>query len=275
MEAAVLTAALTGPVASKADNPALPTTPDEIAGSAAGAYAAGAAVAHVHLRDERGRPTASLATAERTVAAIQERCPILVQLSTGVGPGVSFADRERLVEARPRMASLNPCSMRFGPFEFSNPPDDVRRLAYRMGELDVKPELEIYDTGHLDAALQLHAEDLLAEPLQFSIVMGVLGGMRADPRDLLTMVDRLPPGAVWQVVAIGRMNRVLTTIGLALGGNGRTGMEDTLKVRRGVLASTNAELVEVLATAARGLDRDVAGVADAARRLALPTQAAA
>src|ERR1700761_2680683 len=156
-----LTAALTGPIATKADNPALPTTPEEIAISGAEAAAAGAAVLHVHLRDDDGRPTANLETAHRVVAAIRERTDALIQLSTGVGLGVDFAERARLVEARPAMATLNVCSMSFGEGEFQNPHSGVRALAARMRELDVKPEVEIYDTGHLAAALRLVDEDLL------------------------------------------------------------------------------------------------------------------
>src|SRR3984957_8582230 len=104
------------------------------------------------------------------------------------------------------MAPLNPCTMTFGSGEFRNPPADVRRLAARMQELGVKPELEIYDTGHLEAVLRLRDEGLLAEPLQFSIVLGVVGGAAATPGNLIEMVRRLPAGAVWQVIAIGRNN---------------------------------------------------------------------
>jgi 3-keto-5-aminohexanoate cleavage enzyme len=271
MSAAIITAALTGPVATKADNPALPVTPEEIADAAVAAHAAGAAVVHVHVRDENGRPTADLEIARRTVALIEERSPVLVQLSTGVGLAVPFEERERLVEARPRMATLNACSMTFGQGEFRNPPDGVRRLAARMRELDVKPELEIYDTGHLDVALALHAEGLLAEPLQFSIVLGITGGASATPESLLAMVRRLPPGAIWQVIAIGRANLPMTAMGLAMGGNARTGMEDTLMLRRRVLASSNAQLVEKLVSVARALDREPATAADTAVLLSLAT----
>ncbi len=180
-----------------------------------------------------------------------------------------FEERERLVEARPRMASLNPCSMSFANGEFRNPPEGVRRLAARMRELGVKPELEIYDTGHLDVALSLLAEGLLAEPLQFSIVMGIRGGMPATPDSLVQLVDRLPPGAVWQAIAIGRANLPMTAIGLAMGGNARTGMEDTLMLRRGVPAESNAELVERLAGVARALEREPATVAEVEEALAL------
>ena len=272
MVAATLTCALTGPIATKADNPNLPVTPEEIAAAARGAYEAGAAVVHVHVRDEEGRPTADLEIARRTVRLLEEACPALVQLSTGVGLDVPFEERERLVEARPRMASLNPCSMSFAGGEFRNPPDGVRRLAARMQELGVKPELEVYDTGHLEVALALCEEGLIPEPLQFSIVMGIRGGMPATPTALVQLVERLPPGAVWQAIAIGRWNLSMTAIGLAMGGNARTGMEDTLMLRRGVPAESNAQLVERLAAVARSLERECASVADVEKRLALPRQ---
>jgi 3-keto-5-aminohexanoate cleavage enzyme len=269
MNTAILTAALTGPIATKADNPALPTTPEEIAAAAAGAHVAGAAIVHVHLRDANGRPTADLEIAKRTVGLIQQACPALIQLSTGVGFDVSFAERERLVNARPEMATLNVCSMSFAAGEFRNPPDGVRRLASRMLELGIKPELEIYDTGHLDVALALAEEGLIESPLQFSIVLGVRGGAAATPENLVQMVRRLPADSIWQVIAIGRGNLQMTTIGLAMGGNARTGMEDTLLLRRGVPASSNAKLVTRLAEVARAVEREPATVEEARRRLAL------
>ena len=260
MSSAVLTAALTGPIATKGDNAALPEQPDEIAAHARDAWQAGASVVHVHLRDAAGRPTADIEIARRTVGLIGEACPALVQLSTGVGLGVPFEQRERLVETRPAMATLNVCSMTFGASELLNPPDAVRRLAARMRELGVKPELEIYDTGHLEVALALHEEGLLAEPLQFSLVLGVRGGMRAEVESIVHVVRRLPPGAVWQVIGIGRSNLEMTAIGLAMGGNARTGMEDTLYVRRGVPAQGNGELIGRLAEVARVLERSPADV---------------
>jgi uncharacterized protein (DUF849 family) len=266
---AVLTAALTGPIATKDDNPHLPTTPEEIAAEAAAAAAAGAAVVHVHLRDGAGRPTADLDVARRTVALIAQRTDALIQLSTGVGLTVGFEEREQIVEARPAMATLNVCSMSFAGGEFRNPPDGVRRLAERMRELGVKPELEVYDTGHLDVALALHAEGLLEAPLQFSIVLGVRGGAAATPANLVAMVGRLPAGAAWQVIGIGRDNLAMTASGLAMGGNARTGMEDTLMLRRGVPATGNADLVARLAQVARSIERPPASVQQARELLGL------
>jgi 3-keto-5-aminohexanoate cleavage enzyme len=269
VDGAVLTAALTGPIAGKSDNPALPTSPEEIATEAAAAHAAGAAVVHVHLRDEQGLPTADLEVARRVTGLIRERCPALIQLSTGVGLDVSYEDRARLVEVEPTMATLNVCSMTFGDAEFRNPPDGVRKLAARMGELGVKPELELYDHGHVEMALALHAEGLLVEPLQFSLVLGVRGGMPAKPESIIEVVRRLPEGSVWQVIGIGRSNLQMTAIGLAMGGNARTGMEDTLMVRRGEPATGNGQLVTRLAEVANALDRPPVTVEEAVGRLGL------
>ena len=259
MNPIVITAALTGPIALKSDHPGLPITPEQIADAATSAYNAGASVVHLHIRDEQGLPSADLNTARQVLDLIQERSPVLTQLSTGVGLTVPYAERAKLVELRPCMASLNPCSMSFGNGEFRNPPNEVRKLAARMMELGVKPELEIYDTGHLDVCLALLKEGLLAEPLQFSIVMGVRGGMAATPENLLHIRSRLPDGAVWQAIGIGRANLEISTSAVVMGGNARTGLEDTLYMRKGELTD-NASLVSRLVQVCKALDRPVATV---------------
>ena len=262
MSKIVVTAALTGPMAKKSDNPGLPVTPKEIAVAAKEAYEAGATVAHVHVRDAQGMPTADIDIAREAIERIQATCPILVQLSTGVGPGVPLEERARLVELRPKMASLNPCSMTFGDVEFSNPPAGVRRLAARMQELGVKAELEIYDSGHVDMALHLLQEGLLVEPLQFSIVMGIRGGMAATLENLLNTVKRLPPTAIWQAIAVGRYNLELTTAAMTQGGNVRTGLEDTLYLSKGRLAPNSAALVSRLVEIAKLLGREPTTLAE-------------
>jgi 3-keto-5-aminohexanoate cleavage enzyme len=259
----VVTAAVTGPIATKNDNPALPTTPQEIADAATRAFEAGAAVVHVHLRDDQERPTADLGIAREAMDRIRDQSPILIQLSTGVGLDTPFEDREKLVELKPRMATLNPCSMSFGTGEFRNPPAGVRRLAARMQELGVKAELEIYDIGHVPVCLSLYEEGLLDDPLQFSIVMGIKGGMAATAENLLFAVRMLPPGAIWQAIVIGRPHLEISTIAVALGGNARTGLEDTLYLRKGELAPSNEALVARLADVARTLERPIATVSEA------------
>jgi uncharacterized protein (DUF849 family) len=269
MNPIIITAALTGPIALRSDHPELPTTPEQIAQAATDAYNAGAAVVHLHIRDANGLPTADLGTARRVLELIGERSPVLTQLSTGVGLEVPYEERAKLVELRPRMASLNPCTMSFGMGEFRNPPKEVRKLAARMRELDVKPELEIYDLGHLDVCLALLKEGLLAEPLQFSIVMGVSGGMAATPENLFQIVSRLPKGAAWQAIAIGKSNLAITTVAVAMGGNARTGLEDTLFLRKGEFAD-NGALVARLVQVAKVLERPVATPEEAAKLLQLP-----
>jgi uncharacterized protein (DUF849 family) len=269
MNPIVITAALTGPIALKSDHSGLPTTPEQIADAAAAAHNAGAAVVHLHIRDEQGLPTADLDVARRVLDLIEERSPVLMQLSTGVGLQVPYADRAKLVELRPCMASLNPCSMTFGSGEFRNPPNEVRKLAARMMELGVKAELEVYDSGHLDFCLQLLKEGLLAEPLQFSIVMGVRGGMSATPENLFHILSRLPKGAVWQAIGIGRANLEITTIAVAMGGNARTGLEDTLYMKKGEFTD-NASLVARLVQVCKALDRPIATVDETRKLLQLP-----
>lgn len=266
----VITVAPTGPMATKADNPTLPTQPDEIADEVFRAYQAGAAVAHIHLRDPDDRPTADLEIARRTMDLISERCDILIQLSTGVGLSVPFEERAQLVELSPAMATLNPCSMSFGDSEFLNPPRKVRDLAARMRDKAVKPELEIYDTGHLEAALRLRDEGYLStDPLQFSIVLGVRGGMAATAENLVTIVSRLPENAVWQIIAIGRANLALTAMALAMGGNARAGMEDTLHVGPGTPTQGNLPLVERAIRLAGDLGHSVADVEQTREMLGL------
>jgi uncharacterized protein (DUF849 family) len=267
----VLTVAPTGPIATKADNPTLPTQPAEIAEAVGRAYDLGASVAHIHLRDEQDRPTADRKIALETMDRIADRCDILIQLSTGVGLSVPFEERAKLVELRPRMATLNPCSMTFGTGTFLNPPADVRRLAARMQELGVKPELEIYDHGHLDEVFRIRDAGLLEAPLQFSIVLGVIGGAAPTPQNLVSLISRLPEGAVWQIIAIGRTNLALTAMGLAMGGNARAGMEDTLYLGKGRPADGNDELVSRAVGLAECLDRDISSVSETTKSLSLPS----
>ena len=175
----IITASLTGPAATKKQTPAMPGTPEEIARSAKEAYEAGAAVIHIHLRDNDDFTT-DLDVARRTVDLVREACPGIVQLSTG--GGMAYEDRARIVEAKPAMATLNPGTMTIGDFEFRNPPLLMYKLAERMRELGIKAEVEMYDTGHLGLTMDLLKKELLTEPLQVSFVMGVKGGMPADPR---------------------------------------------------------------------------------------------
>jgi uncharacterized protein (DUF849 family) len=264
----IITAALTGPVATKADNPGMPGAVAEIAADAKTAYDAGAAVIHIHLRDDDGNMTVDLDVARRTVEAVRAICLGIVQLSTG-GLAFTYEDRMKMVEAKPAMATLNPCTMTFGAAEFRNPPRQMMELAARMIELGIKPEVEIYDTGHLEMMLYLLHKGLLVEPIQVSFVMGVRGGMKGDPALLAYLVRELPEGTSWQVIGVAKANLPMTTIGLAMGGNARTGLEDTLVLEPGVPVTSNAQLVERLVRIARSMQLEPATVAEVTQRLKL------
>ena len=262
----IITASLTGPAATSKDTPAMPRNPEEIAEAAKDAYEAGAAVLHIHLRDNDDF-TADLDVAKRTVELVREKCGGIVQLSTG--GGMEYEVRMKLVEAKPAMATLNPATMTVGDNEFRNPPKLMYKLAERMLELGIKPEIEIYDTGHIPLMLDLLKKGLVTEPLQVSFIMGMKGGMPADPMLLSYCVRELPPDTSWQVIAIAKANLPLTTIGLAMGGNARVGLEDTIYVRPKELATSNAQLVEQLVGVARSMNLQPATVDEVVERLKL------
>ncbi len=262
----IITASLTGPAATSKETPAMPRNAEEIAVAAKDAYEAGAAVLHIHLRDNDNF-TADLDVAKRTVAAVREKCGGIVQLSTG--GGMPYEERMKIVEAKPAMATLNPATMTMGDNEFLNPPKLMYKLAERMLELGVKPEIEIYDTGHIPLMLNLLKKELVTLPLQVSFVMGTHGGMKADPMLLSYCVRELPEDTSWQVIAISKANLPLTTIGLAMGGNARVGLEDTIYIRPKELATSNAQLVEQLVGVAKSMNLQPASVEEVIDRLKL------
>jgi 3-keto-5-aminohexanoate cleavage enzyme len=269
-EPVIITVAPTGPLTTRKEHPEVPLTPAEIGIAVAEAAEAGAAVAHVHARDEEGLPTADPAVYAEIALEIRSRCDIVVQASTGVGLTVPWEERLAIVESDGvdvTMATLNPASMTFANGTFSNPPEFVERLAQAMHERDLHPELEVYDFGHVALCLDLVERGLIREPLQFSFVMGVRGGMPGDPALLPQLRAMLPKGAIWQAIGIGRAQLPLSLAALALGGNIRVGFEDNVYFERGRLAESNAEFVERAVALARVAGREVATPAQVRERL--------
>lgn len=260
-DSVIITVAPTGPLTTRDDHPAVPLSPAEIGVAVAEAAEAGAAVAHVHARDEAGKPTADPAIYAEIAREIGDRCNIVIQASTGVGLSVPWLERLRIVESGEvgvTMATLNPASMTFADGTFSNPPEFVERLAQAMHERDLHPELEVYDFGHVSLCLDLVDRGLIREPLQFSFVMGVRGGMPGDPGLLPQLRSMLPAGALWQAIGIGRAQLPLSLAALAMGGNLRVGFEDNVYLERGRLAESNAQFVQRAAELARVAGREVA-----------------
>jgi 3-keto-5-aminohexanoate cleavage enzyme len=266
----IITVAPTGPLTTREQHPQLPLTPEEIGIAVAEAAEAGAAVAHIHARDEAGEPTADPGVYAAIAAEIRARCDIVVQASTGVGLTVPPSERLEILrgdEVDVRMATLNPASMTFGTGTFENPPWFVEALARRMLERGIRPELELYDLGHVGLCLDLVKQGLVPEPLQFSFVMGVRGGMPGDPALLPLLRSMIPADAVWQAIGIGRTQLPLSFAALSLGGNLRVGFEDNVYFRRGALAQSNAQFVERAVMLIHAAGREVATPAHVRERL--------
>jgi 3-keto-5-aminohexanoate cleavage enzyme len=260
-EPVIITVAPTGPLTTRENHPRLPVTPGEIGEAVAEAAAAGAAVAHVHARGPDQRPTADPDVYAKIAEEIRSRCDIVVQASTGVGLEVSCEDRIGIIESGKvdvTMATLNPASMTFGEGTFWNPPWFVERLAELMLARRIHPELEIYDFGHIPLCLDLVKRGLVPEPLQFSFVMGVRGGVPGDPALLSMLASMIPAGAAWQAIGIGRAQLPLSFAALALGGNLRVGFEDNVYIAKGQLADSNAQFVRRAVELTHAAGREVA-----------------
>jgi len=273
MDKVIITVAVTGSRPTKAMNPATPYTPAEIAAAAVESHAAGAAIAHIHVRDpQTGAPDSRLALFAEVLDRIRSRCDMLVNLTTSglniTGDDV-IAQRLEPVSLRPELCSLDVGSLNFRDRLFANPPEFGVEAARRMAAAGVKPELEVFDVGHIDQANDLIAQGLVAAPPWFQLCMGVNWGIAATPENLLFMRSKLPPGALWSVLGVGRSQLAMITLGVLLGGHVRVGFEDNLYLRRGVLAKSNAEFVEQAVGIVHMLQREVATPAEARKILGI------
>ena len=253
MAGTLITVAPTGAEASKAATPALPVTLAELVVTAKECEAAGAAVIHVHIRDEAARPTLDPGRLADTVAALRDGTDLIVQLSTGGAVTDSFADRLAVLDAAPDACSLTCGTVNFGDDVFSNPWGFIKELYQLTQERQVVPEFELFDLGQVATLHRLLGE--FGPPaggrVHCDLVMGVPGGMPGDMATLAAAVAALPAGATWSATGIGRTTLPVLFGALAAGGHLRVGMEDTLTFARGRPVARNAELVERAAELAR------------------------
>lgn len=268
----IITCAITGAETTKEMNPNLPVTPEEQAMAAAECVAQGASVIHLHARDSKGRPSQNFKDFRASVEAIREACdpkPI-IQMSSGGAVGVPMDERIRpIVELRPEMASLNVASMNFGEDVFLNHPLDVKAFAKRMKELNVIPEIEIYDAGHVAIAKGLLKEGLISHPVHYQFVLGVPGGLPGELRNLTFLVDSISVEDTWAVAGIGRYELPLAMASIPIGGHVRVGFEDNIYYVKGVLAKSNAELVARVRRIAKECARPVATPEEARKILGI------
>ncbi len=258
MEKLIITAALNGAEVTRAQQPALPITPEEIASAAEECCEAGASIVHVHARHADGTPTQDKETYRAIMAAVRRRCDVIVQVSTGGAVGMSAAERLAPVTLAPEMATLSMGSVNFGDGLFENRPADMEAFARAMQQQGVKIELEIFDTGMLSTVQRWLKSGLLQGPQHFDFVLGIPGGMAGTHQALMYLQSQVPQQSTWTVAGIGAAQLSLGTLAILLGGHVRVGFEDNVYYRKGELASSNAQLVARMARISAELGRSVA-----------------
>lgn len=255
----IITAALTGNVPTKELNPNTPVTVDEIVEDAIRCRELGASVAHIHVRDSEGNPTCDRELFKQVLDKLAERkCDIITQVSTGARGGGNTPEwRGQMLDLNAEMASLTVGSSNFPYIVNANSFELIKYLAEKMYQNNIKPELEAFDLGMIDNARLLLKEGVLKGPLHFNLVMNVRGSAAGTPRNLLHMVESLPEGSTFTVSGIGPSQVTMLTMSMLLGGNCRTGLEDSLLYTKGVPA-TNSMLVERVVRIAKEIGREIA-----------------
>jgi 3-keto-5-aminohexanoate cleavage enzyme len=290
----IITVAITGGIQGKELNPNIPETPDEQAKHAYEAYKAGASIVHIHVRDPKtnyATPTSDPQQIRLVNKKVRELCPdIIINDSTGIGLFTTLEDRLRVLEADPEVASLNagpvawktvlkkrePVRLRDEEVDLSWPPNftwkEAEVLAKKMLEKNVKPEFEIYQQGHFHVLYYLIENNLVKEPYMVQLVMGVPGGELPHYKNLINMLEHVPPNSVVFVAGIGPFQTYLATLAIIMGLHVRVGLEDNIYYRRGELAINNAQFVERIVRIANELGRPVATPEEARKMLGLPKE---
>jgi uncharacterized protein (DUF849 family) len=268
----IICVAITGSVAQKTDNPAVPISVTEQVESVHASFEAGAAIAHCHVRMEDGSPTSDPERFARLKEGIEAHCPsMIVQLSTGGRSGAGQA-RGGMLPLRPDMASLSVGSNNFPTRVYENPPDLVEWLASEMQTYEVVPEIEAFDLSHILHAIRMHEAGRLFGPLYVQFVMGVKNAMPADKAVFDFYVETMKtraPEAQWCAAGIGANQIVVNEWAIAAGGHTRTGLEDNVRLDKSTLAPSNAALVARTVSLCEKYERPVATVEQARQILGL------
>lgn len=265
MNPLVITCAPVGAEVRPDQTPHLPYTPQLLGETARAVREAGASIIHVHCRNDDGTNTHSVERFREAYEAIRAASDLIVQFSTGGAIGMTPEERASVLELRPEMATLTCGSVNFGDDIFENSFPIMRGILKKMNQYGVRPELEIFDKGHIANARKLARERLLTFPQHVDLVLGVPGGLEATVQNLADLVDAIPDGCTWSVAGIGRQQLPMAMTAIAMGGHVRVGLEDNLFYTRGRLAR-NEELVARVARIAAEAGRPVA-TPDQARKL--------
>lgn len=260
----IITVAPTGTLSPKSQNPNVPVTPEEIADDVYRCWMAGASIAHLHMRDENDKGTMDPELFHKTVSLIQERCDIIINLTSSGDPYASDDERlPHIARIKPEMATFDAGSFNWVPLNvFMNSPEFLEKLAITMNEAKVKPEFEIFHPGMFDVVAYYAEQGLIRPPYHFQFVLGVRGAMAATMENLLYLHDHMPEGATWSAFGTSKNNVEIMLATLALGGHIRVGLEDANYYSRGVKAS-NLQLVERAAKSIKLANKEVATPAEA------------
>jgi 3-keto-5-aminohexanoate cleavage enzyme len=275
MKKVMITVALTGGFHGKEANPNLPITPEEISQAAFESWQQGASIAHIHARDKEGKATADVAVYQRIKELVREKCDIVISFSTGGGPNLTPDERIQAAFADPEICSINMGTMvrtRWGEGSlFLNTRSQIEEWARILRDRGIKPELEVYSHPMFVDVANLIEKELIKPPYFVNLVLGMThqGAVEANTKNLISMIDYLPPHTVFNVTTVGWRQLLLTTLGILLNGNARVGMEDNVYFRKGVLAESNAQLVSRTARIIRELDLEIATPEEARKELGL------
>lgn len=261
----IITVALVGAEVTREQNPNLPITCQEIAQQAIECFYEGATVAHIHVREEDGTPSSKVEYFAKVKQLIESQVPMIIQFTTGGSIGMTEEERMEPLELKPHMATLNLGTMNFGNEAFINTPQYIEKLALKMKKLGIKPELEVYDVGMLEMVEYLVRKGLIDEPVHVDFVLGVKWGAPATIDTLLYMLRALERKGIsftWSAAAIGKNQLTINVATILLGGFVRTGLEDNIYYKKGVLA-TNKELVKRIVRISKELNREIATIEQA------------
>ena len=271
MEKLIITAAICGAEVTKANNPAVPYTVEEMVREAKSAYEAGAAIIHVHVREDDGTPTQDRERFRVVMDAIRAELPDVIMIpSTGGATGMTPEERLQPTELMPEMATLDCGTCNFGDDVFENTMPTMRAFGKRMIENNIKPEYECFEIGHLDTVLTMARKgEVPGAPMQFNFVLGVAGCTPATVDNLAFLVNKIPAGSTWTVTGVGRSAWAMAAAGIVMGGNVRVGFEDNVYLGKGHKAASNGELVAKVVRLAKELGREIATPAEAREILGL------
>jgi 3-keto-5-aminohexanoate cleavage enzyme len=270
-EPLIIQLAPTGMILQKSDNPSVPISPDEIAADVSQCYKLGVSVVHVHARHKDGTSGFEREIYEEIFEKIRKKCPEIIICASTSGRGVQdMENRCQVLDLMPEMATLTVGTVNFVGQRSNNTFDSVKDLADRMGKLGIKPEIEIFERGFINTALYLAKKGHLTYPLHFNLLLGSLGSIPAELRDLVYLVDSIPEGNTWGATGIGRFQIGINAAAIIMGGHVRVGLEDALYYHQATRElATNENLIKRVVRIAGEVGREIATPKEARRILSL------